>query len=168
MLKSTGGRGAVYHLPGEILPTPEDVFGQKQEKQERSSSILNPSSSILPGKPLGLAKKRDSNGCLLSDQLPKPVIDDLAITDPIFRKELERLAIEPRTKRKIEREALAQTVLVLCANHFITLSCLAELVNRKPATLRNHCLSPLIRQRRMLLAFPKTPTHEKQAYTSAP
>jgi hypothetical protein len=26
MLESTGGRGAVYHLSGEVLPTPEDVF----------------------------------------------------------------------------------------------------------------------------------------------
>ena len=27
MLESTGGRGAVYHLPGETIPTPDDVFG---------------------------------------------------------------------------------------------------------------------------------------------
>ena len=26
MLESTGGRGAVYHLPGEAIPTPDDVF----------------------------------------------------------------------------------------------------------------------------------------------
>jgi len=96
-LKSTGGRGAVYHLPGEILPTPEDVFGQKQEKQERSSSILNPSSSILPGKPLGLAKKRDSNGCLLSDQLPKPVID--ALPSQILSFEKNWSDWRPRSRR---------------------------------------------------------------------
>jgi len=27
LLESTGGRGAVYHLPGEPIPTPDDVFG---------------------------------------------------------------------------------------------------------------------------------------------
>jgi hypothetical protein len=27
LLESTGGRGAVYHLPGEPIPIPDDVFG---------------------------------------------------------------------------------------------------------------------------------------------
>jgi hypothetical protein len=27
MLESKGGRGDIYHLPGEAIPTPDDIFG---------------------------------------------------------------------------------------------------------------------------------------------
>jgi ribosomal 50S subunit-associated protein YjgA (DUF615 family) len=49
---------------------------------------------------------------------------------------------------------------------FFTLRCLAELVNRKPDTLRDQYLKTLVRQRQLNLAFPKTPNHERQAYTT--
>ncbi len=44
---------------------------------------------------------------------------------------------------------------------------LAELVQRKPETLRDQYLTKLVRERKLTLAFPKTPTHERQAYTTA-
>lgn len=78
------------------------------------------------------------------------------------------MAEEPRTKKKIERESMAKVLLALCRQHFITLRCLATLVNRDPESLRNHYLSGLVKERRLLLAFPKTPSHERQAYRSAP
>lgn len=75
--------------------------------------------------------------------------------------------MEPRMKGKVEREVLISVVMRICTGRFVTLSCLAELVRRKPETLREQYLTRLLRQRKLALAFPTTPTHERQAYTTA-
>ena len=167
MLESTGGRGAVYHLPGEAIPTPEDIFGAATAISAPSSSNLAGSSSNLAGSSSNLTDRRNAEGCLLSDQLSLPIIDDLAGLSVPLRQRLEALAAEARSKGKISREKMIEVVLALCAEHFITLRCLAELVNRKPATLRNQYLTGLVQERELSLAFPKTPTHERQAYCAS-
>jgi len=77
------------------------------------------------------------------------------------------MASEPRVKGKVDRQVLIDVVLKLCEGRFVTLRSLAELVNRKPGTLRDQYLKTLVRQRQIRLAFPKTPNHERQAYTTA-
>jgi hypothetical protein len=195
MLESTRGRGAVYHLPGEAIPTPEDIFGAATTIAAPSSSNLAPSSpnlapsssnlalsspNLAPSSPNlaasspnltgsspNLADRRNPEGCLLSDQLSLPIIDDLARLSAPLRQRLEALAAEARSKRKVSREKMVAVVLALCAGHFITLRCLTELVNRKPDTLRDQYLAGLVRERKLTLAFPKTPTHERQAYCAS-
>lgn len=159
MLESTGGRGAVYHLPGEAIPTPDDVFGPPARISAPSSPNLSASSPNLP-------EKRDANGCLISSQLDLPVIDDLSALTPPFRSSLEAVATAPRSKGKVDREVLIEVVLRLCKGRFVMLRCLAELVQRRPETLRDQYLTKLVRERKLTLAFPKTPTHERQAYSS--
>ena len=173
MLESTGGRGAIYHLPGEAIPTPDDVFGPIPRISAPSSPNLGSSSpnlassspNLSPSSP-NLTEQRDLEGCLVSGQLPFPVVDDLAPLSEALRSDLEAVASEPRTKRKVDRQVLIDVVLDLCEGRFITLRCLAELVNRKPDTLRDQYLKVLVRQRQLSLAFPKTPNHERQAYTT--
>jgi ATP-dependent DNA helicase RecG len=113
-----------------------------------------------------LPEQRDLEGYLVSGQLPFPVVDDLAPLSEALRSRLEAMASESRTKRKMDRQVLIDVVLDLCEGRFITLRCLAELVNRKPDTLRDQYLKVLVRQRQLSLAFPKTPNHERQAYTT--
>jgi ATP-dependent DNA helicase RecG len=160
MLESTGGRGAVYHLSGEAIPTPDDVFGSPARISVSSSPNLGGSSP-------NLGEKRDGNGCLIADSLALPIIDDIAALAPVFRGTLERIAAVPRSKGKVDREVLIAVVLQLCARHFVTLRCLALLVNRKPETLRDQYLTRLVRERKLTLAFPTTPTHERQAYCAS-
>ena len=160
MLESTGGRGAVYHLSGEAIPTPDDVFGSPARISASSSPNLGGSSP-------NLAENRDANGCLIADSLPLPIIDGIATLTPALRGTLEKIAIEPRSKGKVDREVLIAVVLQLCARHFVTLRCLALLVNRKPETLRDQYLTKLVRERKLTLAFPTTPTHERQAYCAS-
>lgn len=160
MLESTGGRGAVYHLSGEAIPTPDDVFGPP-------ARISVPSSPNLTGSSPNLDGNRDDVGCLIADQLPLPIIDDLIALKPALRAQLEALALEPRGKGKVEREVLIAVIVQLCAKQFVTLRCLATLVNRKPETLRDQYLTKLVRERKLALAFPTTPTHELQAYCAA-
>jgi ATP-dependent DNA helicase RecG len=159
MLESTGGRGAVYHLPGESIPTPDDVFGPP-------ARISMPSSPNLSGSSRNLSENRDADGCLITEQLELPVIDDLVALSPRLRSNLETLAAGPRSKGKVDREVLIRVVLRLCEGRFVMLRSLAELVQRKPETLRDQYLSRLVRERKLTLAFPKTPTHERQAYTT--
>lgn len=160
MLESTGGRGAVYHLPGEAIPTPDDVFGPPARFSPPSSPNLSASSSNLD-------ENRDADGCLISEQLALPVIDDLRGLSARLRGALETLAAEPRSKGKVDRAVLIQVILQLCEGRFVMLRSLAELVQRKPETLRDQYLSKLVRERKLALAFPKTPTHERQAYTTS-
>lgn len=160
MLQSTGGRGAVYHLPGETIPTPDDVFGPATRISAFSSPNLEASSP-------NLGEGRDANGCLITDQLPLPVIDNLSALSATLRGQLEQIAAEPRVKGRVNREIITAVVLQICANHYVTLRSLAALVQRKPETLRDQYLTKLVRERKLALAFPITPTHERQAYCAA-
>ena len=160
MLESTGGRGAVYHLPGEAIPTPDDVFGPPARISVLSSPNLSWSSP-------NLGENRDADGFLISPQLNLPVMDDLSRLSPGLRGKLDELAAEPQAKRKVTRDVLIDVVLAICNGRFVTLRCLAELVQRKPDTLRDQYLAGLVKDRRLMLAFPKTPTHERQAYTTS-
>lgn len=178
-LDSTGfGRGAVYFLPGQNLPTPDDVFGPPAQLAAGSSSVLGASSSLLPGSSLLLPPSssllsvngsvsdplRDVDGYLRSDQLALPVISDLDALSPALRARLEALAAEPRQKGKLDRAIMEAAVLAVCDGHYLTLSALAQLLNRKPVSLRNKYLSSMVRSKLLTLAFPTTPTHERQAY----
>ena len=171
MLGSTGsGRGAVYCLPGQALPTPDDVFGpvfvpsDSSSVLEASSSVLEASSSVLKASSSVTAPQWDEHGCLLTDQLPLPVINDLSRLSSTLKERLESLAVEPRQKKKLPKGDMEQVVLAVCEGHYLTLQALAELLCRKPVSLRNDYLSPMVRNRSLTLAFPTTPTHERQAY----
>jgi hypothetical protein len=137
-----------------------------------SSSVLTGSSSVLelPSSILGAgeATKRDAEGRILTPKLELPLLDDLSKLPPVFRARLEAMAALPRTKKKLPREQLREVLINLCHDQFVCLRALAELVGRKPDALRNEYLTPMVRDVVMALAFPKTPTHELQAYRSQP
>ena len=155
---------AVYHLSGQAIPTPDEVFGSPAQISGPRPPNLTASSPNLTASSPNLNYSRDGEGCLIADPLPLPVIDDLDALAPTLRSSLEAVATEPRSKGKVDRQVLISVVLRLCARHFVTLRCLALLVNRKPETLRDQYLTRLVRERSLTLAFPKTPTHERQAY----
>jgi ATP-dependent DNA helicase RecG len=181
MLESTGGRGAVYHLPGEAIPTPDDVFGPPVRLSVPSAPNMGSSSLHLPPTSLHLRGRspfiddeseggkvaRDLEGRLVSRQLPLPVIDDLSVLSSGLRQRMESMASLPRQKRKVDRDALIAVVLKLCEGQFVTLRCLAEIINRQPIALQNQYLSKLVRDRKLSLAFPTKPTHERQAYCTS-
>ncbi len=129
LLESTGGRGAVVHLPGDAIPSPDDLFGPAPRISAPSSPNFEPSSPNLD-------EQRDLDGCLISEQLALPVVDDLDLLSQAFRSRLGGLASQPRAKGEVDHQVLIDVLLQLCEGRFITLRCLAELVHRKPDTLR--------------------------------
>ncbi len=177
LLESDGrSRGMVYFLPGDSLPTPEQVFvgpafpvlrpvnmGSSSEYSEVSSEYIAGSSEYSDQSD----GERDSKGRLLTPHLDAPVIDDLAVLEESFRKSLEKLAEEPRQKERLGANHMERVILALCSDQFLTLSTLAQLVNRNPDGLRQQYLSKMVKSGEMLLAFPTKPTHERQAYRAA-
>ncbi|MEN9283154.1 MAG: hypothetical protein RLZZ179_647 [Verrucomicrobiota bacterium] len=159
------GRGAVYCLPGAALPKPEEVFGDGSAQSVPASAHLTGSSAHLTGDAAS-DDHRDANGRLLTEQLDAPVIDSLKKLVPAFREKLEELAAEPRAKGKLPVETMKAVVLAVCSGHYMTLSCLAELVNRDSDAFRQQYLKPLAKDGKLRLAFPTAPTHAKQAYRS--
>ncbi|MBY0444323.1 MAG: AAA family ATPase, partial [Burkholderiales bacterium] len=189
LLSDGKSRGTVYFLPGETLPTPEQVFvgpnilssvignmGSSSEYLEGSSEYLAGSSEYLPESSKHITPEthhqleakteasRDGYGRLLPPLLDAPIIDDLEVLDEGFRLMLEKLADEPRTKAKLGQQQMERVLLTLCRDQFLTLSALASLVNRNADGLRQQYLSKMVRSRVVMLAFPTKPTHEKQAY----
>ncbi len=175
LLASDGrSRGMVYFLPGEVLPTPEQVFmgqallgvGNVGSSSEYSEVTSEYSAAASGHSALG-DSRRDLQGRLLTPHLDAPVVDDLSLLDQGFLKTLTQVAEEPRQKERLGSERMEQVVTALCRDHFVTLSALAELVNRHPDGLRQQYLSKMVRDGRMVLAFPTKPTHERQAYRAA-
>lgn len=176
LLESDGrSRGTVYFLPGDVLPTPEQVFvgpglpaeystnmGSSSEYSEASSEY---SSTGVPGSD-STEGLRDGFGRFLSPHLNAPIIDNLMELEASYRLKLENMASEPRLGR-VKSNLMEQVILSLCHEHFIPLSVLAELLDRNPDSLRQQYLTKMVRSGQMLLAFPTKPTHERQAYRTA-
>ena len=175
-LNTSGGRGAVYTLDGVDIVQPDDIFNEPNTGMSDSnsgpSSGSNEASLGSNEASLGLKEPssipngsyRDEMGRLCSDRLDFPIIDNLMELSEDFRESLYVLAHEARTKQRLSLEVMQHIILRLCTEHFFTISALGELLNRKAEPLRKRYLSPMVKANQLSLAFPTTPTHEKQAY----
>jgi len=130
---------------------------------EGHSTSLSESSTSLEGR-----RTRNPEGLLISPHHSLDFVDDLDALTLGKRQELEALADSPRKKKKIPKEEMVKVLMPLCEGHYITLASLAVLVNRSPQALRDAYLTPLRKERKLLLAFPDTPNDSRQAYTLAP
>jgi hypothetical protein len=183
MLESDGrSRGTVYFLPGEMLPTPEQVFmgpvypllselvlGPGLEHSEVSSEHSEVSSEHLEdfGEQYDPDNgARDVNGRLVSPLLDAPIVDNLDVLSSTFRSMLESQGADSRNGR-LSQEKMELVLLALCKGHYMTISTLAKLVDRNPDGLRQQHISRLTRSGALRLAFPTKPTHERQAYKTA-
>ncbi len=183
-LKQTGSsRGAVYHIPGLALPNPEDVFGNStnailpeimKSSMNNDTSLANNGTSLansdasLANSDTSLANndngERDNDGCLISKHINHPIVDNLEIISNDLKSRLFELAVEVRTKKRISPEAVNKIILDICSERYITIAVLAEILQRKPETLRGQYLTKLVKLRQLVMAFPKTPSDPRQAY----
>jgi hypothetical protein len=106
-------------------------------------------------------------GCLISPHLDAPIIDDLDLLDTQLRLTLEQLAQKPRRKLRLDPTVMETIILDICRERYVTRNVLAKLLQRNPETLRKSYIDRLVKSRKIHLAFPGTPTHEKQSYRSA-
>jgi len=170
------GRGAVYFLPSQGLPTPEQVFGAGVEpfpKEDRDSEDLAGHSEDLTGSSEDLTESSEDSagseylddfGRLVNFMISAPVVHDLDKLTPDFLAQLRAKARLAENKKTLPKETMRQVILSLCDEHYITRSCLARLVHRDPDSLRQQHLTYLVKQGRLKLAFPQTPNDSRQAY----
>lgn len=109
---------------------------------------------------------RDQHGRVISDSLRLPIIDNIHYLTPDYQQVLFDIACDARQKQRMAKDTMQSLIVKLCAEHFMTLNALAVVLNRKPDAVRQQYLSAMVKSGVLVLAFPQTPTHEKQAYTS--
>jgi ATP-dependent DNA helicase RecG len=83
---------------------------------------------MVPGREMCLIS---GDGCLITPHLKAPVVDDLEALNVTFRVQLEELAAEPRTKRKLSQEAMQKAILAVCCDRYLTLNALAHIANKE-------------------------------------
>ena len=108
--------------------------------------------------------RRDAWGRLCNELLPLPVVDDENALSDEYKAVVYEIAKDARTKSRLNTQKMEITILDLCREQFFTINALASIIKRNPTALRKKYLTPLARKRKLLLAFPATPTHEKQSY----
>lgn len=178
LLSQGQSRGKVYHLPGAVPVSPEQVF--PSAFSSGSSGISSGSNTPTSGSSGGAAEDpagdvvgeidkptRDAHGCLLSPLLDAPILDDLETISAALRNELLARAALPRLKPRLERQTMIEVILSVCEGRYVRLSVLAELLNRDSDGLRKGYLDILVKEQRIRRAFPGTPTHELQSYRRA-
>jgi hypothetical protein len=145
-------------------------MGSSFEQSAASSEHLNPSSEYLAvssEQSSSAAGERDSDGCWRSSVLDAPVVDDLSALTLALRSVLEESTALARTNKKLPEQEMRQLILSACKDQYLTLNVLAQLLNRNSDGLRQQHLREMVRNHDLRLAFPATPTHEKQAYRTA-
>ena len=55
-------------------------------------------------------------------------------------------------------------ILALCSERYLSLRELAELLGRRPASVQNHYLTPMVREGVLQQRYPGNPNHPNQGY----
>jgi len=109
----------------------------------------------------------DSLGRLQTSSLPAPIIHDLTRLSPSLLNRLKQVATLPNSTKRLSKDVMKAVILELCKDHFITRSCLAELVARNPDSLRQQYLREMLTEGVLKQAFPQSPTDSRQAYINS-
>lgn len=97
-----------------------------------------------------------------------PYIDDVAHLTETMRQQLFQLAWEPRQKKRLERSTMEAALIRVCQGHFVSISALANIVERDAQSIRQQYLKRLVEAGKLRLAFPQYKTHSRQGYIAAP
>jgi len=84
--------------------------------------------------------------------------------DPI----LLAIAEPARMQKRLDPDEMRPLIRALCQGRFLTFRQLATLLNREPNGLQRWTLRPMAQEKQLVLAYPDTPNHPKQAYQSNP
>lgn len=162
-----------YSLPGMELPSPEDVFTSTFTNLENlthnSTSLTHSSKSLTHSASNNETVKtdeRDSEGRFISDKLNKPFIDKLDALSETFRIRLNALGSRAKTQRRLDVNTMKHIIRELCEGHYIAVSVLAVLLERKPQSLRQNYLKPMTTEGVLKMAFPHKANSPLQGYST--
>jgi ATP-dependent DNA helicase RecG len=89
-------------------------------------------------------------------------------TTPEEDPSLLAVAEPARQQKRLDPDEMRRLIRVLCQNRFLTFRQLAILLSREPNGLQRWTLRPMAQERQLVMAFPDTPNHPKQAYKTNP
>ena len=74
------------------------------------------------------------------------------------------LAESIRNKQRTSPGQVKSVIMQLCADEFLSLRTLAELLNRAPDSIRNHYIKPMLKEGLLEARYPVQHNHPQQAY----
>jgi ATP-dependent DNA helicase RecG len=74
------------------------------------------------------------------------------------------IAAPVREKGRAGKSLVEKTILELCADSFLSLRTLADLLNREPDSVRNHYVGPMVKRGDLEARYPAHPNHPQQGY----
>lgn len=74
------------------------------------------------------------------------------------------IAAPVREKGRASKSLVEKIILELCAEKFVTLRTLADLLNRETDSVRNHYVAPMIKRGDLEPRYPAHPNHPQQGY----
>ncbi len=77
------------------------------------------------------------------------------------------IAAPVREKGRANKDLVQRTILALCTERALDLRTLADLLNRRPDSVRNHYIAPMLKAGLLRARHPKQPNHPAQAYSAA-
>lgn len=77
---------------------------------------------------------------------------------------LRKIAEPIRSLRKAPRDRVEATILRLCEGRYLTLDELADLLNRRKDSLRNHYITPMLEDGRIEARYKNIRNHPRQGY----
>lgn len=108
--------------------------------------------------------RRDPHGRRLPDALDAPLVDALEQLTPDYRDRLAALAAPASRRKKLSSHEMRTVIQEICRGQYVALPVLAELLHRSSDALRQQHLKPMQQAALLVLAFPTSPTHPRQAY----
>jgi ATP-dependent DNA helicase RecG len=155
--KSGYGRGTKYRIKS---------LESTDQSNDLSSEHLQPSSTGLQLDLIGLPLNSEhspfnsEHSPFNSEHLPQQAKDLINSTQQ--PETIHELA----NTKYISKAKMEQAILELCKTDWRTISELANLLNRKPDSLRNHYINPLLKARKLQALTPDKRNNPKQAYKS--
>lgn len=162
-----------YSLPGMEPPSPEDVFTNTltalDNLTHNTMSLTHNAVSLTHSElkhTVEQCDERDAEGRFISVQLNKPFVDKLDTLTDEFSLRLNALGAQARAQSRLDVDTMKQLISALCKGHYIPVSVLEVLLGRKPQSLRQNYLKPMVTDGVLKMAFPHTPNSPLQGYTT--
>ena len=77
---------------------------------------------------------------------------------------LKQISTAVRETGRAKQEDVKKVILQLCSEHYLSLRTIAELLGRKPNSVRNHYVNPMLDEGLLELKYPDRANHPQQAY----
>jgi ATP-dependent DNA helicase RecG len=120
--------------------------------EHKAGSSEHNDSRFLPG------------GLISSEHLDAEIVSDISLLSTEVRDELLERARPAREKGRLSQEEVREIILGVTRDYYLTLSAIADLLDRSADGIRQQHLSSLVKLGKVKLAFPSSPQHPKQGY----